>query len=98
MLVDLPMMYRLLNALPASACLILLGDKDQLASVEAGSVLGELCNPHSAHYEEILSSIAVINRSYRYQDSPEIGTLATAINAVRPLPDFGHNKHVTLAN
>ena len=94
-MVDLPMMNRLLNACPANARLILLGDKDQLASVEAGSVLGELCNPHSAHYEALRSSIAVINRSYRYQDSPEIGALATAINAVRPLPDFGHNKHVT---
>jgi exodeoxyribonuclease V alpha subunit len=94
-MVDLPMMYRLLNACPADARLILLGDKDQLASVEAGSVLGELCNPHSAHYEALRSSIAVINRSYRYQESPEIGALATAINAVRPLPDFGHNKHVT---
>lgn len=42
-MIDLPMMCRLLDALPASARLILLGDKDQLASVEAGSVLGDLC-------------------------------------------------------
>src|SRR5690606_36302943 len=34
----------LLAALPAQARLILLGDKDQLASVEAGAVLGELCH------------------------------------------------------
>jgi exodeoxyribonuclease V alpha subunit len=37
------MMAAVLDALPASARLILLGDKDQLASVEAGAVLGELC-------------------------------------------------------
>ncbi|ROQ30633.1 exodeoxyribonuclease V subunit alpha [Gallaecimonas pentaromativorans] len=42
-MVDLEMMSALLDALPASAQLILLGDKDQLASVEAGSVLGDLC-------------------------------------------------------
>ena len=42
-MVDLEMMHQLLAALPASARLILLGDKDQLASVEAGSVLGDLC-------------------------------------------------------
>lgn len=42
-MIDLEMMDNLLQALPASARLILLGDKDQLASVEAGSVLGELC-------------------------------------------------------
>lgn len=42
-MVDLEMMAALLLALPAHAHLVLLGDKDQLASVEAGSVLGELC-------------------------------------------------------
>jgi exodeoxyribonuclease V alpha subunit len=42
-MVDLEMMAAVLDALPPSARLILLGDKDQLASVEAGAVLGELC-------------------------------------------------------
>lgn len=42
-MVDLPMMYRLLEALPSHARLILLGDKDQLASVEAGAILGDIC-------------------------------------------------------
>lgn len=42
-MVDLEMMAATLLALPSFARLILLGDKDQLASVEAGSVLGELC-------------------------------------------------------
>jgi exodeoxyribonuclease V alpha subunit len=57
-MVDLEMMAALLSALPAHARLILLGDKDQLASVEAGSVLGELCRraqqghftPATAHW------------------------------------------------
>ena len=42
-MIDLPMMARLLAALPPQARLILLGDKDQLASVEAGAVLGDIC-------------------------------------------------------
>ncbi|MFZ4288983.1 exodeoxyribonuclease V subunit alpha [Variovorax sp. HJSM1_2] len=42
-MVDLEMMAAVLAALPPHARLILLGDKDQLASVEAGAVLGELC-------------------------------------------------------
>src|SRR5690606_34609583 len=42
-MVDLEMMAWVLAALPSRARLILLGDKDQLASVEAGAVLGELC-------------------------------------------------------
>jgi exodeoxyribonuclease V alpha subunit len=42
-MIDLEMMDALLGALPPHARLILLGDKDQLASVEAGSVLGDIC-------------------------------------------------------
>ncbi|NQZ06467.1 MAG: exodeoxyribonuclease V subunit alpha [Algicola sp.] len=42
-MVDLPMMAKLMAALPAHTKVILLGDKDQLASVEAGSVLGDIC-------------------------------------------------------
>jgi len=43
-MVDLPMMAQLMEALGDNTRLILLGDKDQLASVEAGSVLGDLCD------------------------------------------------------
>ncbi|MFQ3175934.1 MAG: exodeoxyribonuclease V alpha subunit [Psychromonas sp.] len=43
-MVDLPLMAKLLMALPDHARLILLGDKDQLASVEAGAVLGDICH------------------------------------------------------
>ncbi|CAI0963619.1 Exodeoxyribonuclease V alpha chain [Serratia proteamaculans] len=42
-MVDLPMMARLIAALPAQARVIFLGDRDQLASVEAGAVLGDIC-------------------------------------------------------
>ncbi|WP_310460666.1 exodeoxyribonuclease V subunit alpha [Sphaerotilus sp.] len=42
-MVHLEMMAALLAALPERARLVLLGDKDQLASVEAGAVLGDLC-------------------------------------------------------
>jgi len=50
-MVDLEMMAAVLAALPTGARLILLGDKDQLASVEAGAVLGELCaRAQQGHY------------------------------------------------
>ncbi|HKR44948.1 MAG TPA: exodeoxyribonuclease V subunit alpha, partial [Paraburkholderia sp.] len=50
-MVDLEMMHGVLVALPPHARLILLGDKDQLASVEAGAVLGELCaRAQAGHY------------------------------------------------
>jgi exodeoxyribonuclease V alpha subunit len=47
-MVHLEMMACLLDALPPGATLILLGDKDQLASVEAGAVLGDLCHDAQA--------------------------------------------------
>lgn len=43
-MVDLALMSKLVQALKPDSRLILLGDKDQLASVEAGAVLGDLCN------------------------------------------------------
>ncbi len=43
-MVDLALLARLTAALPAGARLILLGDQDQLASVEAGAVLGDICD------------------------------------------------------
>jgi exodeoxyribonuclease V alpha subunit len=43
-MVDLALLRRLLDATPDDARVILLGDKDQLASVEAGAVLGDICN------------------------------------------------------
>lgn len=50
-MIDVELMAQLLDALPADARLILLGDKDQLASVEAGAVLGNLCHRAEAgHY------------------------------------------------
>lgn len=42
-MIDLHLMAKLLSKLPDSCRLILLGDKDQLASVDAGAVLGQLC-------------------------------------------------------
>lgn len=46
-MVHVEMMASLLSALPAKARVILLGDKDQLSSVEAGSVLADLCHGSS---------------------------------------------------
>lgn len=43
-MVDLALLAKLFEALKPSARIILLGDKDQLASVEAGAVLGDICS------------------------------------------------------
>ncbi|TPG10692.1 exodeoxyribonuclease V subunit alpha [Rhodanobacter glycinis] len=52
-MIDLEMMSAVLAALPAAARLILIGDKDQLSSVEAGAVLGDLCRrADDGHYDD----------------------------------------------
>lgn len=50
-MVDVEMMAHLVEALRPQARLVLIGDKDQLSSVEAGAVLGDLCQrAERAHY------------------------------------------------
>lgn len=50
-MIDLETMAAVMAALPARGRVVLLGDKDQLASVEAGNVLGELCRgADEGHY------------------------------------------------
>ena len=58
-MVHLEMMSALLDAMPAHARLVLLGDKDQLASVEAGAVLGDLCRDaeHGRYSEETVAYV-----------------------------------------
>ncbi|MCX5909121.1 MAG: AAA family ATPase, partial [Deltaproteobacteria bacterium] len=48
-MVDLALLSKLTQAVPKEARLILLGDKDQLASVEAGAVLGDICDTGGIH-------------------------------------------------
>ena len=49
-MVDLSMMAKLIAALPAHARVVFLGDRDQLASVEAGAVLGDICRCTESGY------------------------------------------------
>ncbi len=66
-MIHLEMMAALLQAMPAGARIILLGDKDQLASVEAGAVLGDLCrdalhghyDPETARYAKAVAGITL---------------------------------------
>lgn len=48
-MVDMALMSKLVQAMPQQARLILLGDKEQLASVEAGAVLGDICDSGTEH-------------------------------------------------
>ncbi len=60
-MIDLELMARLLDALPEEGRLVLLGDRDQLASVAPGAVLGDLCAPArgpAGRWREELAALA----------------------------------------
>jgi len=57
-MVDLPLMYRLIKGLKPGCRLILLGDRDQLASVEGGAVFGDICDRGNEHgYSEAAAAV-----------------------------------------
>ncbi len=76
-MVDLALMAKLFQAIPPSARVILLGDKDQLASVEAGAVLGDIC---SVQAPTLADCIVQLQRNYRFGERSAIYRLSSAIN------------------
>lgn len=73
-MIDLSLMAHLLAALPARARLILLGDRDQLAAVEAGAVFAELCAAPA-----LAECVAPLTTSFRFAAGSGIGRVARAL-------------------
>lgn len=59
-MLDITMWVRLIRALDENTKLVVLGDKDQLASVEAGSILGDICNGDNSFSQSISSALQEI--------------------------------------
>ncbi|OFJ55582.1 exodeoxyribonuclease V subunit alpha [Mycolicibacterium grossiae] len=75
-MVSLTMMARLLEAVRPEARVLLVGDPDQLASVDAGAVLADLVEGFGGHADV---RIAELRTPHRFGES--IGALAAAIRA-----------------
>lgn len=80
-MVDVLLLDALLKALKPGAALTLVGDHNQLASVDAGDVLGALCRtanvlPEGAPLRE---RVTWLTESWRFKANPGIGRLADAI-------------------
>ncbi len=71
-MVDLAMMSKLVEALKPGSRLILLGDKDQLVSVESGAVLADLV-------EALPDNTVELRKTYRFDAA--IGRLSRAVNS-----------------
>ncbi|MFY0732366.1 exodeoxyribonuclease V subunit alpha [Pseudomonas sp. NFX15] len=100
-MIDLEMMANLLDALPTHARLVLLGDKDQLASVEAGAVLGDLCrdaeagwyNPQTRQWLEDVSG-ENLQASGLQEDTQGTHPLAQQVVMLRHSRRFGEGSGI----
>jgi len=77
-MVDLPMMAKLLSAVPATCDLYLLGDKNQLASVEVGSVFADICEKYK-EYQNDETVYKELKKNYRAKEAPGIVALSKDI-------------------
>ena len=93
-MVDLTMMRRLLEAVHPDARLVLLGDRDQLASVEAGCVLADLVPPTVGPVAGVAAGSApdaaatalatvtqMFTRSRRFESAPDIALIAACLQS-----------------
>lgn len=76
-MMSLPLTASLLDALGDSTRVILVGDPDQLASVEAGSVLADLV----AAVGPTSTCVAELTANHRFGDGSAIAELASAVRA-----------------
>lgn len=89
-MVDLERMAHLVRALAPATRLVLLGDRDQLASVEPGSVFSDLCAGLDPAPSRLLAptgasapsgTLTVLRHNFRFGSESGIGRLARAVNA-----------------
>jgi exodeoxyribonuclease V alpha subunit len=80
-MVDLALMTKLMDALVPHARIIFLGDKDQLSSVEAGYVLGDICNAgRPGSVSPVSDCIVQLRKNYRQQADDYIHDAGRAVN------------------
>ena len=93
-MIDLAMMCKLVTAVKTNARLVLLGDADQLVSVESGAVFGELCS--NAIENGLRNHIHRLDINYRFEQNPGIGKLADTVNngnSIRALELLDSNEY-----
>ena len=83
-MVDLVLMRHLAQAMRPTSRLVLLGDRDQLASVEAGTVLADMVGMPEGSSRALAGSIAHLSRSFRFEKATHVAAIAQALQAGRP--------------
>lgn len=102
-MLDLPLASRLIAALPEHCRLLLIGDRDQLASVQAGSVLGDLCGPEREprYSADLIANLESVTGVRLQQGSavegprdPDEAYLGDSIALLRRSYRFGHQSAI----
>ncbi len=83
-MVDLPLMGQLVDAVAPGAQLVLLGDRDQLASVDVGTVLADIAQAASQPESPLHASLVRLTVNYRFADAPLVSAVAAAVQASDP--------------
>jgi exodeoxyribonuclease V alpha subunit len=89
----LPLLSKLLDALPERCRVVLLGDRDQLASVEPGAVLADIVDAAASPESPLHRSVVTLEKNYRFSESSGIHHLCVAVrqgdaeNAIHILRD-----------
>ncbi len=78
-MVDLPMMCKLVEAVAPDALLVLVGDRDQLPSVETGDVLAALCEASEAAGSPLAHCRTHLIHSYRQGEDVDVPALARLV-------------------
>jgi exodeoxyribonuclease V alpha subunit len=78
-MVDLSLMAHLLDAIHPDARVVLVGDPHQLASVEAGTVLGDIVTAASSGASFLSPCLTVLTRQHRFAHGSAIARLADAV-------------------
>ncbi|MGK2960363.1 MAG: exodeoxyribonuclease V subunit alpha [Candidatus Malihini olakiniferum] len=96
-MVDLPMMANLVLGLPESARVIFLGDRDQLASVEAGAVLGDICRFAAQGYSAQCAEALYQLTGYRLVVSPKArSAVADSLCLLQKSYRFGQHSGINI--
>ena len=82
-MVSTPLLARLVEAVPASSRLVLIGDPDQLESVELGAALGDIVTAAERSGSPLHGHAVRLQRGHRFEADSPIALLADCVREAR---------------
>ena len=80
-MVALPLMAKLFDAVSTECRILLLGDRDQLASVEPGTVLADMVDAAALPNSPLQGSLITLRKNYRFHDESDIQQACSLVRA-----------------